>query len=195
MARVRVHGFSVSLDGYGAGPDQDRENPLGVGGMALHEWVFPARTFRQEVLGEDGGETGPDDAFAARGLENIGAWILGRNMFGPVRGAWPDESWKGWWGKNPPYRTDDCSHPPPARSDRDGRRHDVLLRHRWNSRGPRAGEDLCRRQGRPGRRRRQHRPAICLGQADRRDAHRGGAGGARKGRTSARRHRSETGWT
>jgi len=106
MTRLRVHGFSVSLDGYGAGPDQDRENPLGVGGMALHEWVFPTRTFRQEVLGKDGGETGADDDFAARGLENIGAWILGRNMFGPVRGAWPDESWKGWWGENPPYHTD-----------------------------------------------------------------------------------------
>jgi dihydrofolate reductase len=106
MTRLRVHGFSVSLDGYGAGPDQDRENPLGVGGMALHEWVFPTRTFQQEVLGKDGGETGADDDFAARGLENIGAWILGRNMFGPVRGAWPDESWKGWWGKNPSYHTD-----------------------------------------------------------------------------------------
>ena len=106
MTRLRVHGFSVSLDGYGAGPDQDRENPLGVGGMALHQWFYPTRTFQREVLGKDGGETGPDDDFAARGLENIGAWILGRNMFGPVRGAWPDESWKGWWGKNPPYHTD-----------------------------------------------------------------------------------------
>lgn len=106
MTRLRVHGFSVSLDGYGAGPDQDRQNPLGVGGTALHEWFYPTRTFQREVLGKDGGETGPDDDFATRGLENIGAWILGRNMFGPVRGAWPDESWKGWWGKNPPYHTD-----------------------------------------------------------------------------------------
>ena len=106
MGRVRVHGFSVSLDGYGAGPDQDRQNPLGVGGTALHEWFYPTRAFQREVLHKDRGETGPDDDFAARGLENIGAWILGRNMFGPVRGAWPDDTWKGWWGDNPPYHTD-----------------------------------------------------------------------------------------
>lgn len=100
--RLRVHCFGISLDGYGAGPDQSRENPLGVGGESLHEWFFPTRTFRQ-MIGEDGGTTGVDDAFAARGFENIGAFILGRNMFGPIRGEWPDDAWKGWWGDNPPY--------------------------------------------------------------------------------------------
>jgi dihydrofolate reductase len=100
--RLRVHCFSVSLDGFGAGPNQTRENPLGAGGEALHEWFFPTRTFRQ-MGGEDGGTTGLDDEFAVRGLQGIGAWILGRNMFGPVRGEWPDDSWKGWWGENPPY--------------------------------------------------------------------------------------------
>src|SRR5258708_18940556 len=100
--KLRVHGFAISIDGYGAGPRQDHDNPLGVGGMALHEWAFATRTFRQ-MFGEEGGTTGIDDEFAARGFRNIGAWILGRNMFGPVRGAWPDESWKGWWGDNPPY--------------------------------------------------------------------------------------------
>ena len=101
MSKLRVSSFSISLDGYGAGPDQSLDNPLGVSGEALHEWVFPTRTFRQ-MSGQDG-DTGTDDDFAARGFANVGAWILGRNMFGPVRGAWPDESWKGWWGGNPPY--------------------------------------------------------------------------------------------
>ncbi len=104
MSRLRVHSFSISLDGHGAGPDQDLGNPLGVGGMALHEWVFGTRTFRQ-MHGQDGGATGIDDDFAAQGFNNIGAWILGRNMFGPVRGPWPDDAWKGWWGENPPYHT------------------------------------------------------------------------------------------
>lgn len=104
MSKLRVHGFSVSIDGYGAGPDQSLENPLGVDGVALHEWAFPTRTFRQ-MFGDDGGSTGVDDDFAARGFANIGAWILGRNMFGPVRGPWPDDTWKGWWGDNPPYHT------------------------------------------------------------------------------------------
>jgi dihydrofolate reductase len=102
MSKLRVHCFSISLDGYGAGPRQDRESPLGVGGGALHDWFVPTRTF-QRVIGNDGGTTGPDDHFAARGFENLGAWILGRNMFGPVRGPWPDDTWKGWWGTNPPY--------------------------------------------------------------------------------------------
>jgi len=104
MAALRVHNFSLSLDGYGAGPKQDVDNPLGVGGRALHEWIFATRTF-QKMLEEGGGETGVDDDFAARGFEGIGAWILGRNMFGPIRGAWADDSWKGWWGDNPPYHT------------------------------------------------------------------------------------------
>jgi dihydrofolate reductase len=102
MPKLRVHGFAISLDGYGAGPNQDLQNPLGVGGIALHEWAFATRTFRQ-MFGQEGGSTGIDDAIAARGFANIGAWILGRNMFGPVRGPWPDDSWKGWWGDNPPY--------------------------------------------------------------------------------------------
>jgi dihydrofolate reductase len=104
MSKLRVHSFGISLDGYGAGPNQDLANPLGVGGMALHQWVFPTQTF-QQMIGQDGGTTGVDDDFAARGFANIGAWILGRNMFGPIRGPWPDENWKGWWGDNPPYHT------------------------------------------------------------------------------------------
>src|SRR5580765_4572241 len=102
MNRLRVHAFSISLDGYGAGPNQSLESPLGVGGESLHEWFIPTRTF-QRMSGNDEGATGADDDFAARGFEGIGAWILGRNMFGPVRGAWPDESWRGWWGEEPPY--------------------------------------------------------------------------------------------
>jgi dihydrofolate reductase len=101
-SRLRVHCFATSIDGYGAGPNQDIDNPLGVGGLALHQWAFATRTF-QKMFGNDGGATGIDDDFAARGFDNIGAWILGRNMFGPVRGAWPDDGWKGWWGENPPY--------------------------------------------------------------------------------------------
>jgi dihydrofolate reductase len=100
--RLRVHCFSISLDGFGAGPNQTLEAPLGVGGESLHEWFFPTRTFRQ-MTGEGGGTTGIEEEFAVRGFENIGAWILGRNMFGPVRGEWPDDTWKGWWGDNPPY--------------------------------------------------------------------------------------------
>ena len=104
MSRLRVHSFAISLDGYGAGPRQDLANPLGVGGMALHEWVFATRTF-QQMHGKEGGATGIDDDFAARGFANVGAWIIGRNMFGPIRGPWPDDAWKGWWGDNPPYHT------------------------------------------------------------------------------------------
>jgi dihydrofolate reductase len=104
MARLRVNCFSISLDGYGAGPNQDLTNPLGVGGVELHQWFFPTRTFQRIHSGGDGA-TGVDDDFAARGFDNVGAWILGRNMFGPVRGPWPDDAWKGWWGTNPPYHT------------------------------------------------------------------------------------------
>ena len=102
MTKLRVHCFSISLDGYGAGPNQNIDNPLGVGGVALHEWAFATRTF-QKMFGNEGGATGLDDDFAARGFSNIGAWIIGRNMFGPIRGEWPDDNWKGWWGDNPPY--------------------------------------------------------------------------------------------
>jgi dihydrofolate reductase len=104
MSKLRVNSFSVSIDGYGAGPSQNLENPLGVGGGALHEWVLTTRTIRK-IFGGEGGATGVDDDFAARGFTNIGAWILGRNMFGPARGPWPDDDWKGWWGPNPPYHT------------------------------------------------------------------------------------------
>jgi dihydrofolate reductase len=102
MPKLRVDAFTISIDGYGAGPDQSLENPLGAGGMALHEWAFATRTF-QRMFGKEAGTTGIDEDFAARSFENVGAWILGRNMFGPVRGPWPDESWKGWWGDTPPY--------------------------------------------------------------------------------------------
>jgi dihydrofolate reductase len=102
MGQVRVESFAISLDGYGAGPDQDINNGLGVGGEDLHQWFIPTRTF-QKTHGAGDGTTGVDDDFAARGFRNIGAWILGRNMFGPIRGPWPDSNWKGWWGDNPPY--------------------------------------------------------------------------------------------
>jgi dihydrofolate reductase len=104
MSKLRVQCFSLSIDGYGAGPRQDLENPLGVGGPAMFDWFFHTRTWRQ-MQGEPGGETGVDEDFAARSMTGFGAWILGRNMFGPVRGPWPDESWKGWWGDEPPYHT------------------------------------------------------------------------------------------
>jgi len=94
----------MSIDGYGAGPDQSLENPLGVSGLALHEWAFKTRTFHA-MVGKEGGTPGVDDDFVARGFDNIGAWIIGRNMFGPVRGPWPDDAWKGWWGEDPPYHT------------------------------------------------------------------------------------------
>lgn len=103
MTRVRVNAFTISLDGYGAGPNQDLENPLGVGGTDLHQWFVPTHTFQKTVLGVNGGTTGIDNDFAVRSFENVGAWILGRNMFGPVRGPWPDMEWKGWWGDSPPY--------------------------------------------------------------------------------------------
>lgn len=102
MGQVKVAAFSVSLDGYGAGPDQDLKNPLGVRGHELHKWFFPTKTF-QAMFGNGSGETGTDNDFAARAMANNGAWILGRNMFSPMRGAWADDSWKGWWGENPPY--------------------------------------------------------------------------------------------
>ena len=102
MARVRVHDFSISIDGYGAGPNQSTKDPLGVGGESLHAWFIPTRTFQRTHDGE-GGSTGVDDDVAARGVIGIGAWIMGRNMFGPLRGPWPDQNWRGWWGENPPF--------------------------------------------------------------------------------------------
>ena len=102
MSKVRVMCISQSLDGFGAGTDQSLENPLGIGGPSIFEWFFPTRTF-QKMYGDQPGETGVDNAMGEASFENMGAWILGRNMFGPVRGPWPDESWKGWWGEEPPY--------------------------------------------------------------------------------------------
>jgi len=104
MPGVRVQSFSISLDGFSAGPDQDLENPLGVRGPEIFEWVFQTRMFKN-MYGQEGGDTGIDNSMAVRGFENVGAWILGRNMFGPVRGPWPDENWKGWWGEEPPYHS------------------------------------------------------------------------------------------
>lgn len=103
MGKVKVAAFSISLDGFGAGPRQDLNNPLGVRGHELHEWAFGTEVFKKMVLGQSGGSRGIDNDFAAQSFENIGAWILGRNMFGPVRGPWEDDSWKGWWGDTPPY--------------------------------------------------------------------------------------------
>jgi dihydrofolate reductase len=102
MSKLRVQSFAISIDGYGAGPDQDLGNPLGVKGPALMEWFFHTRLWRQ-MYGEGNGEAGIDNDLAEQGFAGIGAWIIGRNMFGPVRGPWPDESWKGWWGEEPPY--------------------------------------------------------------------------------------------
>ena len=102
MPMLRVHNIAMSLDGYMAGPDQSLENPLGVGGGALHEWVFATR-FGRRMIGLDGGDEGTDDGYLARGDDGVGATIIGRNMFGPVRGPWGAEQWDGWWGENPPY--------------------------------------------------------------------------------------------
>jgi dihydrofolate reductase len=110
MSKLRVNAFSISIDGYGAGADQALENPMGTGGMGLHQWVLGTKTFKQvhadfagELMDGGPGREDVDDQFAKRGFENLGAWIMGRNMFAPSRGPWPDDDWKGWWGKNPPY--------------------------------------------------------------------------------------------
>jgi len=103
MSRLRVNAFGISIDGYGAGPDQALENPMGIGGMALHQWVFGTKTFQKMTGDPSVGREGIDDDFAARGFDNLGAWIIGRNMFAPSRGPWTDDGWKGWWGDTPPY--------------------------------------------------------------------------------------------
>ena len=102
MQKLRVANFTISVDGFGAGPEQDINNPLGVGGTNLHQWFYPTDVFQKMHDGKPG-EKGKDNDYAARGFENVGAWIMGRNMFGPIRGNWPDENWKGWWDENPPY--------------------------------------------------------------------------------------------
>ena len=135
MSKLRVNAFTVSIDGFGAGPDQDLKEPLGVGGEALHTWMFGTRTFRN-MSGEDDGTTDTDDAFVTRSFENVGAWIMGRNMFGPIRGPWPDDTWKGWWGDNPPYHVPVfvlTHHPRDAY--RHGGRHDLPFRDRRHSLG------------------------------------------------------------
>jgi dihydrofolate reductase len=104
MTKLKVLSFAISIDGYGAGPNQDLQNPLGVGGPELMEWFFHTRAWRK-MQGQSGGEMGIDNDIAERGFADIGAWIIGRNMFGPIRGPWPDDSWKGWWGDEPPYHT------------------------------------------------------------------------------------------
>ena len=121
MPKLRVESFSLSIDGFGAGANQSLDNPLGVGGMDLPQWFFPTRTF-QRMHGSGDGTTGIDDDFAARGFNNVGAWILGRNMFGPIRGPWPDSKWKGWWGDTPPYHTPVfvLTHHPRASLEMDG---------------------------------------------------------------------------
>ncbi len=104
MSKIRVQSFTISIEGYGAGPNQDLQNPLGVRGTELMAWLFPTRVWGK-IHGDEGGETGVDNRIAEQGFERVGAWILGRNMFGPVRGPWPDDDWKGWWGDEPPYHT------------------------------------------------------------------------------------------
>ncbi len=103
MTQVKVKAFTVSMDGFGAGPNQSVDAPLGVGAERLHQWFVPTKTFQEKVLGGEGGTSGVDDDFARHSFDNLGAWIMGRNMFGPIRGDWPDDSWKGWWGPSPPY--------------------------------------------------------------------------------------------
>ncbi|MDC8804417.1 dihydrofolate reductase family protein [Halomonas pacifica] len=103
MSQLRVSCFGLSLDGFAAGPGQSLEHPMGLNGLENQDWQFATATFQRRVLGREEGEAGPDDDFVARGFENVGAWIMGRNMFGPVRGPWQDEAWKGWWGDTPPF--------------------------------------------------------------------------------------------
>jgi dihydrofolate reductase len=102
MARVRVAGFALSIDGFGAGPEQSTKDPLGKRGMELHQWLYGTKMFHA-MTGQSGGMDGIDEDYATRAMAGFGAHIIGRNMFGPVRGKWPDDSWKGWWGDNPPF--------------------------------------------------------------------------------------------
>ena len=166
MQRVRVESFTVSVDGFGAGADQSLENPMGVGGKGLHGWAFTTRTFRK-MFGQDGGETGVDDKFAARGFENVGAWVMGRNMFGPVRGPWPDESWNGWWGDTPPYH---CpvfvlTHHPRRPLEIDGGTVFHLVTHGFEPALRQARDAARGKDVRVGGRRRHH-PAGPAGEAD-----------------------------
>jgi dihydrofolate reductase len=122
MSKLRVNCFSISLDGFGAGPNQSLQNPLGEGGPELHNWFYPTETFQKTVLGQDRGSRGVDNDFATASFENVGAWIMGRNMFAHSRGPWTDDGWKGWWGDNPPYHVDTyvLTHHPRAPLEMEG---------------------------------------------------------------------------
>ena len=146
MSKVRVANFAISIDGYSSAPGQTREEPFGPGGLRVMEWFFPTDTFRK--MQKKSGETGIDNDFSARSMTGMGAWILGRNMFGPIRGPWPDDSWKGWWGEDPPYHvpTFVLTHHPRAPIDDEGG-HGLPLRHRGDRRGARPAPEtpLARR--------------------------------------------------
>ena len=189
MSKLRVQCFGLSLDGYGAGPDQSRDNPLGVVGPGLFGWFFPTRTFHK-MTGKDGGTTGVDDDFATRGFANVGAWILGRNMFGPVCGPWPDESWKGWWGDTPPYHVPVfvLTHHARAPIEMKGGTTFHFVTDGIEAALKRATRRR-RRQGRAGRRRRGDDPAVSARGAHRRAAPGAFAGPARNGGASPRGHR------
>ena len=185
--KLRVQSFTVSLDGFGAGPGQDLQNPLGVNGPELMEWLLHTRMWC-ELHGEAGGEAGVDDGIAQQGFAGVGAWILGRNMFGPVRGPWPDESWQGWWGETPPYHTPVfvlTHHPRPPLRMAGG------TEFRFVTEGIRAAAGHCRcgRPRRPAGRRSCHRPRVPSCRPGRRIAPRHPAGVVRLRRTPARWHR------
>ena len=150
MSKLRVHCFSISLDGYSAGPKQDRDNPVGVGGLPVFGWQFATRTHHQ-MSGKEGGETGLDDDMVARGFENIGAWIMGRNMFGPIRGPWIDESWKGWWRHPPVPHTGICANPSSPRLHHNAGRNDLPLRDRRHTSRPGTSQRCCAWKGRQAR--------------------------------------------
>ena len=186
MGRLRVNSFAVSLDGYGAGPGQGLDNPLGRGGEELHRWFFPTRTF-QRLYGKGEGTTGVDEDFAARGMAGLGAWILGRNMFGPVRGPWPGRKLARLVGRGAALSCAGVrAHPSRKAAAGNGGRHDLPLRHRRASRKRSIAPAGGRRTRHPRRRRRRDDPAISRSRADRRDAprHRARSAGRRRGRCS-----------
>ncbi len=194
MSKVKVASFGMSIDGFSAGPRQSLDDPLGVGGASLMQWFFPTRTF-QQMHGEGGGETGVDDDFAARGFANVGAWILGRNMFGPVRGPWPDVVVEGLVGRRAAVpRAGLRAHAPRAKSYRDAGRDDFPLHHEWNPCRPGSGEEGCGRLRRASRRRCGHRPPILAGRTSGRGSPRASSRIAGAGRGVAVRHGSDGTW-
>ncbi len=169
MSKVRVAGFSVSVDGFGAGPEQSLQDPLGKRGPEMFQWFFHTRTFRA-MQGKDDGSQGVDEDYAARGMANFGAFILGRNMFGPIRGEWPDDAWKGWWGPNPPYHAPDLyPHPLSARVAGSWKAARTFPLHYSEASMKRLDKARAgaRLQGCENRRRRQHGAAISAGRPDR----------------------------